>query len=84
MTPEQFNKLDEQKKKFLACNDEKLCEKWDDFFKYELFTIDKFFVEVKIGQMHHFKKQIVAYSLQEVPTMYGATVWASLNLTPCN
>ncbi|MCW3114483.1 MAG: hypothetical protein JWR18_2879 [Segetibacter sp.] len=70
MTPEEFNNLEQGQQKFMLCDADKICENSSGLFKEELFKIDNLFVEVKTSSLNRFRRQIKAYSLNQIPTNY--------------
>ena len=75
MTIDEFNKLDEQQKRFLVCDAEKFFEKSDDFFRYEWFILEDFWVEVKVSYHDRYKREIIARRLQELAGRQQENSW---------
>lgn len=72
MTIQDFNSLPEQRKKEIIVDAEKLGEYQDrDSTRYELFKVDKFFVEVKVSFSHRYRKILNSYLMNEVPSVYA-------------
>lgn len=62
MTAEEFNRLDEQSKRVIIFEADKIAENSDYLTKSELFTIDDFFIEVKTSPQNNFKRTITTYT----------------------
>jgi len=74
MTIEEFNGLNEETKRILLFEADKVSECTNDFEKFELFYIKDFFIETKTSIRYKFKRCIETYTLNTLPLMYSAEV----------
>ena len=56
MTIEEFELLTDQKKKEIIVDAQKVAEYREEQDKYEVFKIDRFFVEVKVSYLKKYRK----------------------------
>ena len=74
MTIEEFNNLDEETKRVIIFEANKICEEQNDYTKYELFYIPDVFIETKTSMRYNFKRTISTYTLYTLPLVYVANV----------
>lgn len=71
MSIEEFVSLPEQRKKEIIVDADKVGEYADDQAKYELFRIDRFFVEVKVSFIKRYRKISNTYFKKDIPLNYA-------------
>lgn len=74
MTIEDFRSLEDHDKVKVIFDANKISEKIDNDANYQLFQIDKFFVETKTSLEGKFKRSIKTYTLKELPIEYAGEV----------
>ncbi|MDB5245742.1 MAG: hypothetical protein JWQ40_136 [Segetibacter sp.] len=70
MVAEEFNKLSEEMKSRLIFDANKITERKDGSFTWELFKIDNFFIEIKRCIGNTLKRVISTYSIKDLPLIY--------------
>lgn len=71
MSIEEFNSLPEKRKKEIIVDADKVAEYKDDSAKYELFKIDRFFVEVQVNFLKRYRRIINTYFVKDIPPTYS-------------
>jgi hypothetical protein len=71
---ENFNSLSDKQKKDLLVDAKKVSEYQQDLVRYELFTLEDFYVEVKIDFLQRYRIITGAYSLQNIPKRYTGQI----------
>ena len=71
MRMEEFNNLDEESKRLIIFDADKVSEKLIDSTKYELFAIHDFFIETKTSISYDFKRTVSTYTINTLPK-YGS------------
>jgi hypothetical protein len=71
---EEFNNLDEERKRLIIFDADKVSEKLIDSTKYELFAIQDFFIETKTSISYDFKRTISTYTINTLPVMYASNI----------
>ncbi len=72
MTIQEFNLLNDQRKKEIIIDAHKVAEYQDDHSsRFELFHFEDFYIEVKVNFQHRYRKIINTYSFQDIPLIYG-------------
>ena len=74
MRMEEFNNLDEERKRLIIFDADKVSEKLIDSTKYELFAIHDFFIETKISISYDFKRTISTYTINTLPLRYASDI----------
>ena len=72
MRMEEFNNLDEENKRLIIFDADKVSEKLVDSTKYELFAIHDFFIETKTSISYDFKRTISTYTINNLPVRYAS------------
>ena len=75
MSAEEFNSLDEQTKRVLIFEADKVEEVENGPEKFELFSIDHFFVEIKTYQHDCIRRSIKTYEPHQLPRCYSYTLF---------
>ena len=71
MTMQEFNNFNEESKRLIIFDADKVSEKFIDSTKYELFAIHDFFIETKTSIRHNVKRTIVVYTRNTLPDKYA-------------
>lgn len=79
MSIEEFNLLDEQSKRVIIFEADKITERNDNLTKFQLYTFDDFFIETKTSRQNSFKRTISTYTVKELPFYYTNAVQAYLH-----
>ena len=74
MRMEEFNNLDEESKRLIIFDADKVSEKLIDSTKYELFAIHDFFIETKTSISYDFKRNISTYTINTLPARYASDI----------
>ncbi len=74
MRMEEFNNLDEESKRLIIFDADKVSEKLIDSTKYELFAIHDFFIETKTSIGYNFKRTISTYTINNLPVRYASEI----------
>jgi hypothetical protein len=74
MRMEEFNNLDEERKRLIIFDADKVSEKLIDSTKYELFAIQDFFIETKTSISYDFKRTISTYTINNLPVRYASEI----------
>lgn len=74
MRMEEFNNLDEENKRLIIFDADKVSEKLIDSTKYELFAIHDFFIETKTSISYNFKRTISTYTIDNLPIRYASEI----------
>ena len=74
MRMEEFNNLDEERKRLIIFDADKVSEKLIDSIKYELFAIHDFFIETKTSISYDFKRTISTYTINNLPVRYASEI----------
>lgn len=72
MRMEEFNNLNEESKRLIIFDADKVAEKLIDSTKYELFALNDFFIETKTSIRYDTKRTISTY--KTLPVMYASNV----------
>jgi hypothetical protein len=70
MTPEEFNKLDEDSKNVLIFEAKKVAEREEGSTRFQLFKIDNFFIEAKISLQEFKRRCLTTYNSNDLPLNY--------------
>ena len=74
MRTEEFNNLEEESKRLIIFDADKVSEKLIDSTKYELFAIQDFFIETKTSIGYDFKRTISTYTINNLPVRYASEI----------
>ena len=74
MTIEEFKILDDEQKAQYIFKAEKVAERIDDEYNYQLYKVDKFFAETRVPLNTKSALTIKMYSLKELPVVYAGEV----------
>ena len=74
MRMEEFNNLNEESKRLIIFDADKVSEKLIDSTKYELFAIHDFFIETKTSISYDFKRTISTYTINNLPVRYASEI----------
>jgi hypothetical protein len=69
MTIEEFNNLDEESKRVVIFEADKVSELRNDRTKFELFYVPDFYIETKTSIRYNSKRTITSYALSELPLL---------------
>ncbi len=78
MTAEEFNELDEGRKDVMIFEADKIAEVRSSYTTFELFSIDRFYIEARSSVNNKFKRSISTYTLSNLPVIYGGYVLSKL------
>jgi hypothetical protein len=78
MNRETFDNLSEPEKNALIFDANKIDDLSDEFFHYQLFKIDNFYIEVITAVDQYARKQVNTYLVKNIPLLYAAKVYNSM------